>query len=708
MKSVGPGPVFLCIAPPPASPVAPPAGPAYLLGYLRSKGCRDFGFLDLRLGVPDAHSPSWTYSGAFGESFVMDIPDLPLVLELITANDDGSAFFSTHSCLFRRYCVERAIPPDYLHSYLLGLDRYFAAVFAQLPEIRFVGFTVWTTNFLATLLAAAHLKRLPNPPVLVAGGPQVTSSTASADLALRSRLFDIVVLGEGEATLHEIYNSFSRTGAVPRGIPGTAALDDACAVTRIERPLLRLPELPTPSFAEMNIEAYQCTPGQRVLPLQFSRGCTEKCSFCSEWKFWKRFRPDTVDHVVDQVEEFRGRYRADFILFVDSLLNGVPQRLANFARSLCARRIDLDWSSFMRAKMDTDTASLLRKSGCYDVFVGVDSMSDETLDLMRKRRTEADNIRALHTFLRAGIDVTAGLIPGFPGDSREAFLHTISVVRDVQRQYPGRLEIQIEPFFVQSGAPIMERLEDVGLKGQCWDDEYVDIALAYADITSKVLCHVEGNNQGIERLGRLSITRTLEADLTTNSVFTFMRASEEALSVCEFEFIAIKSGWHCAQKRSDAGHVFALIVDDGEKEELTLLQDEISLEGLPTRRVRSTLSRLRSKQLIPPRPNGPLVIQPLETIDVPSRCRYAISPYIVARVARRCGIILFNVANQREYFKPRRYAAILSALRRGAAIPATIERRLAAAGHAFPRRGLQSALGDLVEYGIVVRCGSSR
>ena len=41
-------------------------------------------------------------------------------------------------------------------------------------------------------------------------------------------------------------------------------------------------------------------------------------------------------------------------------------------------------------------------------------MSDETLALMNKRRTEADNFKALEAILDAGIFVRAGLIPGFP------------------------------------------------------------------------------------------------------------------------------------------------------------------------------------------------------------------------------------------------------------------------------------------------------
>src|ERR1700692_2582003 len=93
------GPNLLCIAPPPFSPTAPPAGAAYLLGFLKAQGCRDFDFLDLRLGVPNGYSPTYTYTGAYAEAYVHDIPDLPLVLQLIRSFDDGAPLLPDNTAL---------------------------------------------------------------------------------------------------------------------------------------------------------------------------------------------------------------------------------------------------------------------------------------------------------------------------------------------------------------------------------------------------------------------------------------------------------------------------------------------------------------------------------------------------------------------------------------------------------------------------------
>ena len=67
--------------------VSPPAGAAALLGYLKANGIEDCGFLDLRIGTPACYEATYSATGVFGESFVMDIPDLPLVLQLLATVD---------------------------------------------------------------------------------------------------------------------------------------------------------------------------------------------------------------------------------------------------------------------------------------------------------------------------------------------------------------------------------------------------------------------------------------------------------------------------------------------------------------------------------------------------------------------------------------------------------------------------------------------
>ena len=78
---------------PPYEVWGPPAGISALLGYLKYKGCDDFGFIDMRLFSMNLISPTFNPVGAFGESFVIDIPDLPLVLMILEQFDKGGPLY---------------------------------------------------------------------------------------------------------------------------------------------------------------------------------------------------------------------------------------------------------------------------------------------------------------------------------------------------------------------------------------------------------------------------------------------------------------------------------------------------------------------------------------------------------------------------------------------------------------------------------------
>ncbi len=495
---------LLCIVPPYRYLNCPPAGAAALLGHLKGIGHQDIQFLDLRLYAPHVYCPTFETVGIFGQSFVMDIPDLPLVLSVINAfeeHHEGPTYWRE----LETYAYERGLHPQVLNNYLVGMEQFVTDAFSGLPELEFVGFSVWSSNLTTTLLAAKHLKNRKHPPHIIAGGPQVTESTASASLAIRAGLFDAVVQGEGEAALATLYQWFL-DGKPLQGAPGTRFLDsDGNEQQSNSGPLLRINQLSTPDFDKMALECYRSTTGQLKLPFQLSRGCTDKCSFCSEWVFWKHFRPDDARHAIAQLQELQFRYNIDAFHFTDSLLNGHSDRLRTFCEALLTKNVKISWGGFMRADMDRTTAALLRRSGFSYAYIGLESLSDETLALMNKRRTAAASIASVLAFLEEGIPVSVGVIPGFPGDTRRRFLGTVQALAEITSDYPNLFSINVEPFVASPEQPLYRDLSSVGLVGIPWPDSVLDIAAKYRDISERILCEVKGANQGTERSGQLRL-----------------------------------------------------------------------------------------------------------------------------------------------------------------------------------------------------------
>ncbi len=696
-------PALLCVVPPYS--LGPPAGIAYLLAYADQQGCSDFGFLDLRLGVPDAYAPTYAHTGVFGDAYVMDVPDLPLVLSLVQAVDSGKEPASGFPSVIEKYCRERGISASYLREYLVSLDKYFSAVTEALTGVRFVGCSVWTSNFLTTLLFAAHLKRLQQPPIIVGGGPQFTESRSSAAIALRSRLFDYVVTGEGEASLLDLYSRGASSPGTAAGVPGTLALNERDEVQRgIERPLLSQSEIPVPAFDQMPLLSYQEVGSPRTLPYHLSRGCTDKCTFCSEWVFWRRFRPGDAGRTISGIRELEQRYGAEYISFTDSLVNGHPGRLRQLAEGMMRRRRRIAWGGFMRAEMDPETATLLRRSGCDVVFVGIESMSDETLALMNKRRTELHNIKALRAFLGAGIYVVAGVIPGFPGDSREAFIHTTDQLRALQREFRGRLRVNVEPFIVSPGQPLFSRLGEVGLSGVPWDEQVLDIAPAYRDITASLFCTVKGANQGVERMGRLHIAEAIESDEPTKTD-PFIYKVAEPLNHSEFDFEHLTGGWFLARLKGPAAWIYALLLKQDEQEQLAAKSSgNGSVDLLAAPGLRRLLRQLESSHSLGPT-RVPTLIEGGYNRECAQNALYQTAPYIVSRRGDwhvKGRLLVVDFVNTSWWLLPPWQGEALKALRRTPHSASSLQQQLARKGITRSVSQCARLLHDLAESGIVL------
>jgi hypothetical protein len=498
---------------------------------------------------------------------------------------------------------------------------------------------------------------------------------------------------EGEETLRALYTSFCENGRKRvQGVAGTQYIDSQSGkLVTLPRSLLNMGALPIPSFDEMAIDEYQ-TDDDRSLPFQLSRGCTDKCTFCSEWVYWQRFRPSAANDVAVGAAELRSRYGATYIAFTDSLLNGNSNRLEAFAEELLRQGTDVRWGGFMRADMTERLARLLYRAGCREAFVGVESFDDLTLAAMNKRRTEADNQGALRAFMNAGIFVVAGLIPGFPGDSRRAFLHSVAQIRALQSEFPGQLRVNTEVFRVSPGQPLFRNLEGVGLTPQRWADDYLNIAPRYLDITSKIYCSVDGSNQGMERIGRERIAFMIRTDAPVRTD-KFDYDEDEHLAIHEFESCHIFGDWYLASTKLESAWIYALLVNTGELHELQEIAADAKGRGVNHPLLARYLRELEDRHIAFPSMQRPPVAPTRFFRQLPTEdFVVALSQFAVIRFMGRKQnqqILAVNYVNGRFMRRPIGERQVLNAL---AESPMRVSASM---------KTLRSKLEKLIRFGLV-------
>ena len=271
--------------------------------------------------------------------------------------------------------------------------------------------------------------------LLVVGGPLPTLNPAGY-----LGVFDVVVIGEGEAAMAEIAECHEKCIGFS-GVKGVAfnGNDGMVTQTSSRMQIEDLDSLPFPAREFFDNEAYKQHYlkrfGYSISPLMTSRGCPFSCDFCSRPVFGQSFRSRSAGNVVDEVEEIAG-LGYDRIWFADDCFTLNPKRLLGVCDELVKRRLNMSWECLSRVDtMDHEVAVKMRRAGCLRVFFGIESGTDKVLDLMRKQITVEQARKAVYNSKAAGLQVGAFFILGYPGENDETVLDTVRFASGLPLDY---------------------------------------------------------------------------------------------------------------------------------------------------------------------------------------------------------------------------------------------------------------------------------
>jgi len=319
-----------------------------------------------------------------------------------------------------------------------------------LPQIlrekpRIVGISVISEDqvFPALLLSRMIRSSLPGTRTVL-GGPffSANPSTLSDKDHPIYQVVDHVIVGEGESALVSLVRSCSRGKRSP---------------DRLLRGLReKLTDLPAPAYHELPLWKYFSP--EPVLTLLGSRGCYwNKCQFCDIVGIGEEgwFRSVPVDQFVRQIKEVSVKTQSRCFAFWD---NSMPPKSAQaISETLLEERESFYWSAQIRADtgFDQATCKSMFQAGCRQVFMGIETGSQELADKMCKgiRIEEAQTVA--RRFTRAGVAVAAGYFFGFPGESDNDVNKTLAFMLANKRfLYPSSKSIGV--FSLRRGSPLYQ------------------------------------------------------------------------------------------------------------------------------------------------------------------------------------------------------------------------------------------------------------
>lgn len=209
-----------------------------------------------------------------------------------------------------------------------------------------------------------------------------------------------------------------------------------------------------------------------IVQYESVRGCPFRCEFCDYPYLMgnKSFRMKSADLIFEEWSLLYER-GARHIDALDSLFTVPKKRAIKLAELLISSGLSekLTWACYARATelADPEFATLLKRSGCRYIFLGIESGSQVVLDNMKKLTKVKDNAKAIRNCNEVGLYTSSGILVGFPGETEETIAETKTFLSE-QSSPSVHVFVWIPDFTEGSPVPIMQpdRINRFGISGK--------------------------------------------------------------------------------------------------------------------------------------------------------------------------------------------------------------------------------------------------
>jgi radical SAM superfamily enzyme YgiQ (UPF0313 family) len=252
--------------------------------------------------------------------------------------------------------------------------------------------------------------------------------------------FRLVLLGEAEWSLLEVVEHLLRgTTGDPGQIAGLAYLNHESELVRTKRrELMRdLDALPIPARDLIDTNQYRTAwknaHGYLSLNIVASRGCPYRCNWCAKPIYGDSFAVRSPRSVALEMGQLKYEFGAEHLWFADDIFGLRAKWVREFADAV--EELDAAVPFKMQSRLDLMTPAnvrALRRAGCAEAWLGVESGSQKILDAMDKGTRVEQIVKARENLRREGIRACFFLQFGYPGETWEDIRGTAAMVEETR------------------------------------------------------------------------------------------------------------------------------------------------------------------------------------------------------------------------------------------------------------------------------------
>jgi radical SAM superfamily enzyme YgiQ (UPF0313 family) len=204
--------------------------------------------------------------------------------------------------------------------------------------------------------------------------------------------------------------------------------------------------------------------------LETGRGCPQNCTFCSVSRTFgrgRRLRP--IRDVVAEVEQLD----TDTIIFMDDNILAPPQRAKELFRELAPLKRKWGGQAWLPPLADVEMLTLLRKSGCVALFVGLESISEAALRGANKHSNSVGRYKELiRKSQDHGVGILGAFVFGFDEDDKTVFERTTD--------FAVKARLDVAQFAILTPYPGTALFEDLHAQERIFDYNWSNYTMSQA------------------------------------------------------------------------------------------------------------------------------------------------------------------------------------------------------------------------------------
>jgi len=312
----------------------------------------------------------------------------------------------------------------------------------------YVCFSLMSFNSARGYKLAARVREMTSAPVIF-GGSHVSSLPHES-----SEHCDYVVRNEGETSIVELLKVLDEGGSLET-VAGVGYKKNGQLILNEPRKFIRdldwevdytlMPGYKRPGLISSLLSGLGFSNKKLYHPVvQTSRGCPRNCTFCfGKRELGRSYRKREITNIVKEVEWISKNIAVPNIMIVDNdfcVNKKHTLRVLNAVKENISRPLRFTVFSRVETGHDEEFVSQLKKLQVYNVMLGLESINESTLSLYNKEQGNAEMEKAIRSFQKAKINVTAFFVLGADTDTLETVRETI--------RYALKFKFMMSCFFI--------------------------------------------------------------------------------------------------------------------------------------------------------------------------------------------------------------------------------------------------------------------